>query len=173
MILIFYENIFLVFRWALCKLLCLNSSFWSKMAIFLLLSILAAILCCHSNHKSQNNIRSKHFHHSSIKTCRIKCWAATFIFSLYGGPENPVNARLHKKNIVPSSSCSCGSYESTYHFFFKCPNYSQIRNRYLPNNLNDLNTNDLLHGKSNLSETENETLFSKVQDFILNSGRFA
>ena len=65
------------------------------------------------------------------------------------------------------------SYESTYHFFFQCPNYSQIRNRYLPNNLNDLNTNDLLHGKSNLTETENETLFSKVQDFILNSGRFA
>ena len=84
-----------------------------------------------------------------------------------------LNAHLHKKNIVPSSSCSCGSYESTYHFFFQCPNYSQIRNRYLPNNLNDLNTNDLLHGKSNLTETENETLFSKVQDFILNSGRFA
>ena len=84
-----------------------------------------------------------------------------------------LNAHLHKKNTVPSSSCSCGSYESTYHFFFQCPNYSQIRNRYLPNNLNDLNTNDLLHGKSNLTETENETLFSKVQDFILNSGRFA
>ena len=29
-----------------------------------------------------------------------------------------LNAHLHKKNIVPSSSCSCGSYESTYHFFF-------------------------------------------------------
>ena len=28
-----------------------------------------------------------------------------------------LNAHLHKKNIEPSSSCSCGSYESTYHSF--------------------------------------------------------
>ena len=76
-----------------------------------------------------------------------------------------LNAHLHKKNIVPSSSCSCGGYESTYHFIFKCPNYSQIRNRYLPNNLNDLNTNDLIHGKSNLSETENESSSFKSSRF--------
>ena len=67
--------------------------FGLKMAIFLLLPIFASILCYHSNHKSQSNIRSKHLDHSSIKTRRIKYWAATFIFSLWGGPENPVNAR--------------------------------------------------------------------------------
>ena len=46
-----------------------------------------------------------------------------------------LNAHLYKKNIVPSTSCSCGGFESTYHFFFKCSNYSLIRTRYLPNNL--------------------------------------
>ena len=83
-----------------------------------------------------------------------------------------LNANLYKKNIVPSPSCSCGGFESTYHYFFKCPNYSIIRSRYLPNNLNEFSTNDLLFGQPNLSETDNQILFSKVQDFILHSKRF-
>ena len=56
--------------------------------------------------------------------------------------------------------------------FFKCPNYLLFRKRYLPNNLNELNINDLLYGLSNASETENEILFAQVQDFILHSKRF-
>ena len=83
-----------------------------------------------------------------------------------------LNAHLYKKNIVPSPSCLCGGFESTYHYFFKCPNYSLIRSRYLPNNLNEFSTNDLLFGQPNLSETDNQILFSKVQDFILHSKRF-
>ena len=61
--------------------------------IFLLKPILAAILCNHSNHKSEINIRLKHLDISSIKTYKIKCRTDTFIFWLLGGPENPVNAR--------------------------------------------------------------------------------
>ena len=38
-----------------------------------------------------------------------------------------LNAHLYKKNNEPSPSCSCGGFESTYHFSFKCPNYSLIR----------------------------------------------
>ena len=53
-----------------------------------------------------------------------------------------LNAHLYKKNIVPSPSCLCGGFESTYHYFFKYPNYSLIRSRYLPNNLNEFSTND-------------------------------
>ena len=34
-----------------------------------------------------------------------------------------LNAHLYRKNIVLSPSCSCGGFESAYHFFFKCPNY--------------------------------------------------
>ena len=45
--------------------------------------------------------------------------------------------------------------------------------RYLPNNLNEFNTNDLLCGLSNVPDNENATLFSKVQDLILHSKRFA
>ena len=49
-----------------------------------------------------------------------------------------LNAHLYRKNIVPSPSCSCGGFESVYHFFFQCPNYAAIRTRCLPNNLKDL-----------------------------------
>ena len=68
-----------------------------------------------------------------------------------------LNADLYRKNIVPSPSCTCGEFESAYHFFFKCTNYSLARSRYLPNNLNELNTNDLLCGLSNVPDYENAT----------------
>ena len=83
-----------------------------------------------------------------------------------------LNSHLYRKNIVPSPSCSCGDFESAYHFFFICPNYSNARNLYLPSNLNDLNTHQLLHGKPDVSDSDNECLFLQVQDFIMHSRRF-
>ena len=66
-----------------------------------------------------------------------------------------------QKNIVPSPSCSCGDFESAYHFFFICPNYSNVRNLYLPSNLHDLNTHQLLNGKPDVPGSDNERLFCK------------
>ena len=83
-----------------------------------------------------------------------------------------LSSHLYKKNIVSSPSCSCGGFESAYHFFFQCPNYSEVRRRHLPNNLNDYNTNQLLHGLQDASNIENEVLFTQVQDFIVHSRRF-
>ena len=83
-----------------------------------------------------------------------------------------LNSHLYKKNIVPSPLCSCGGFESAHHFFFQCPNYSEVRRRHLPNSLNDYNTNQLLHGLPDASNTENEVLFTQVQDFIVHSKRF-
>ena len=31
-----------------------------------------------------------------------------------------LNPDLYRKNIVPYPSCTCGEFESAYHFFFKC-----------------------------------------------------
>ena len=85
---------------------------------------------------------------------------------------NSLNAHLYRNNIEPSPSCSCGVFESTYLCLFKCPNFSLIIRRYLPNNPNELNTNELLYGLPNAFETENELFLSQVQDFILHSKRF-
>ena len=83
-----------------------------------------------------------------------------------------LNSDLHRKNIVPSPFCRCGVFESRNHFFFTCPLYSLDRLRYLPDNLDDLTSNDLLFGCKNQSDEFNESLFLKVQEFLIRSGRF-
>lgn len=84
-----------------------------------------------------------------------------------------LNSHLYRKNIVPSPSCLCGGFDSAAHFFFTCPRYSIPRNRYLPNDLHNYTTHELLFGKENVPFHENKSLFLKVQDFIIKSGRFA
>ena len=79
---------------------------------------------------------------------------------------------INAKNIVHSPTCSCGGFESTYHFFFQCPNYAVIRRRYLSNFLPTLNTNQVLYGITDASVVENEALFSQVQKLIIHSKRF-
>ena len=84
-----------------------------------------------------------------------------------------LNAHLHRKNIVPEPTCQCGGFERSYHVFFVCQKFVDARSRYLPANLNKLNTNDLLFGMENKTNHENEALFMQVQDFIVESGMFA
>ena len=84
-----------------------------------------------------------------------------------------LNSHLYRKNIVPSPSCLCGGFDSAAHFFFTCPGYSIPRNRYLPNDLHTYTTHELLFGKENVPFHVNKSLFLKVQDFIIKSGRFA
>ena len=84
-----------------------------------------------------------------------------------------LNSHLYRRNIVESPSCTCGSFESPYHFLFVCPKYGETRNRYLPANLQSFSTRDLLYGKENVINIENESLFLKVQEFLIHSKRFA
>lgn len=83
-----------------------------------------------------------------------------------------LNSDLYRKNIVNSPSCSCGGFESAYHFFYTCPRYTDVRDRYLSEVLTTHNIHDLLHGKQDASTNENETLFLKVQEFTIRSKRF-
>ena len=83
-----------------------------------------------------------------------------------------LNSHLYRKNITESPSCSCGGFESKYHYLFTCPKYANHRNRYLPHNLQNYSTNDLLYDKENLSQHDNESLFLQVQEYIIKSGRF-
>ena len=83
-----------------------------------------------------------------------------------------LNAHLYRKNIVPEPTCQCGGFESSYHFFFICQIFIDARTRYLPANLNDFTTRDLLFGMENKTNHENEALLMKVQEFIVKSGWF-
>ena len=88
-----------------------------------------------------------------------------------------LNANLYRKSIIDSPPCSCGCFESAYHFLFTCPipvkrKYNAPRNVHLPSDLHNYSNNDLLHGREQLSEQDNEFLFLKVQEFIIKSERF-
>ena len=78
------------------------------------------------------------------------------------------------KNIINDPHCECGEIEDTEHY---------LQNRNIFQNLREelLNTvitycqptlNVLLYGNANLSESENKTIFSAVQEFILKTKRF-
>ena len=83
-----------------------------------------------------------------------------------------LNADLYRKNIIPSPSCSCGGFESAYHFFYICPQLTAVRERYLGDVLRNRTTHQLLCGKPEFTNDENVSLFLKVQDFIIKSKRF-
>ena len=84
-----------------------------------------------------------------------------------------LNAHLYRKSIVPEPTCQCGGFESSYHIFFVCPKFVGARSRYLPANLNNLTTRDLLFGMENKTNHENEAIFIQIQEIIVESGRFA
>ena len=84
-----------------------------------------------------------------------------------------LNAHLYRKNIVPEPICECGGFESSYHFFFVCPIFLDARSRCLPASFINLTNRDLLFGMENKTNHENEALFMQVQEFIVESGRFA
>ena len=46
------------------------------------------------------------------------------------------------------------------------------RQSYLPGNLGNFTAKELLFGKENATDQDNQSLFLQVQDFIVKSGRF-
>ena len=88
-----------------------------------------------------------------------------------------LNYDLSKVNIVNDAACSCGApREDAIHYFFNCPNYTEIR-RIMMNNLNwvqasDLNLNLLTRGSDDLTYEENINIIKHVFNFIKSSKRF-
>ena len=80
---------------------------------------------------------------------------------------------LVQENIVPEPTCQFGGFETSYHFFFICPIFLDTRSRYLPSILNNLTARDLLFDMENKTNHENEAFFMQVQEFIVESERFA
>ena len=85
-----------------------------------------------------------------------------------------LNHHLYVKKIVQSPLCTCGSVESTEHFFLQCPNYVNIRNQ-LNLTINDItrvSLRTILYGDESLSLSSNEIIFDAVHSYIRASGRF-
>ena len=81
-----------------------------------------------------------------------------------------LNAALHRKNMVSSSSCSWGRFESAFQFIYECPRYLDVRNRYIPDILQIHNIYELLYGKETLQLMKMR--FQKPQELIMKFKRF-
>jgi hypothetical protein len=84
-----------------------------------------------------------------------------------------LNHHLFRKNIVNSPFCQCGATETTAHFLLHCPRHNATRLRYI-HTINlpiNLNTDLLLFGSTDLTNTLNTDIFLNVQKFIISSKR--
>ena len=86
-----------------------------------------------------------------------------------------LNSDLFNNHLIPSPICDCKKeIENAEHYLFKCTRYNTQRRQMFLNTrqFHPLSVQKLLFGNENISDLENETLFSEVQRFIKNSKRF-
>ena len=102
----------------------------------------------------------------SILHCRLRLGCSKLNFD--------VSRNLHIPDISPC--CSCGAlFENAYHFFMKCPNFQKQRQT-LKTAIEQLITFDIstiLLGSNALNLEENKLVFGSVQEYIMETGRFA
>ena len=85
-----------------------------------------------------------------------------------------LNNHLFLKNIINDPLCECGAVEDTYHFFFTCNRFRNLRHVLL----NTISTfcqptlEVILYGSTGISIEENKQVFLAVQEFILRTKRF-
>ena len=83
-----------------------------------------------------------------------------------------LNSHLFKENLIDNQLCSCGSIETTSHFFFSCPRYTAHRQLYLLNLSHELSVSLLLRGDPNQPCTVNNIILKHAQLYILATKRF-
>ena len=84
-----------------------------------------------------------------------------------------LNYDLHRKSIVDSPLCECGSVETVKHFFLGCYKYSTLRTNMLSGIPCPATIDNLLRGNDHLTLEQNNTLFLSVHQYILASKRFS
>ena len=85
-----------------------------------------------------------------------------------------LNEHLYLKYLEDSPLCRCGATESTHHFFFICPMYTNERAELLGklSPICDVTLNIVLCGLPSQSYELNVSIFEAVHKFILDSKRF-
>ena len=85
-----------------------------------------------------------------------------------------LNEHLYLKNIVQSPFCICGSVESTYHYFFECPFYRELRTSLNKDisSVTRVTLHVILYGDEDLHQTDKDKIFAAVHTYISRSRRF-
>ena len=85
-----------------------------------------------------------------------------------------LNEHLYLKYIVQSPFCICGSVESTFHYFFECPFYRELRTSLNKDisSVTRVTLHVILYGDEDLHQSDNEKIFAAVHTNISQSRRF-
>ena len=83
-----------------------------------------------------------------------------------------LNYDLSRRSLVDSPLCTCGNVETVKHFLLHCPKYNRLRNDLISNLPCPPLLNNLLYGDDKLSPTQNISIITNVQRYILASKRF-
>lgn len=83
-----------------------------------------------------------------------------------------LNEDLHRRSLVDSPSCRCGLPETTHHFFFACPLFTEQRLVYLSDLPCYPTVPNLMYGSTGITQEQNEVLHKSVSNYIHATKRF-
>ncbi len=83
-----------------------------------------------------------------------------------------LNHDLHRRSLIESPNCTCGSTETVSHFLLHCNKYVHQRQLYLTNLPCPPIVENLLFGNERLNYDQNKYIFLQVQTFIHATKRF-
>jgi hypothetical protein len=88
--------------------------------------------------------------------------------------SSSLNVHLFLRNLADNPNCTCGQTETTAHFLLQCRNYSVIRDTTINsfNLLVPITAKLLFYGSTDITDEHNTLIFTKVQNYILDSKRF-
>ena len=85
-----------------------------------------------------------------------------------------LNQDLYTKNMSDTPLCACGLVENTYHYFFECARYSNIREQLIQsvNLYSTVSLPVLLYGDPSVPDTSNVNIVKAVHLYIKRTKRF-
>ena len=83
-----------------------------------------------------------------------------------------LNYDIHRRNLIPSPLCACGSVETVSHYLMQCPRYQLMRNRFIKDLPCAPTLDNLLFGNDRLTPDANKVVFLRVQGYITATKRF-
>lgn len=83
-----------------------------------------------------------------------------------------LNYDIHRRSLIDSPNCTCGSTETVSHFLLYCQKYEHQRQLYFTNLPCPPIVENLLLGNERLNYDQNKYIFLQVQKFIQATKRF-
>ena len=117
----------------------------------------------------KSNIKKKHPYHPYLHYCNRKSQVAHSRLRLNC---SFLNEDLHRRSLVDSPACRCGLPETTHHFFFACPLFTEQRLVHLSDLPCHSSVSNLMYGSPDLSQEQNELLHNSVSNYIHATKRF-